>query len=452
MRAARRPREDEDLPHHQRWRGLTRIGRSARSHEQPPRRRTFRSLQIRAYRIYAAGALVSNIGTWAQRIAQDWMILVLTGSGTVLGISAGLQLLPALLLSPLAGALADRWPRRTILTCTQVAMALPSLTLGVLAVTGVAQTWHVLGLAFAFGVATAVDAPARQTFAAELVEPHDVGNAIALNSASMNTARLVGPAAAGAAIAALGGGVVATGWVVLANVLSYLAVLVALWRIRATELHSPPRPTVRPTILDGFAYVLGRPDLRFLLCCALVIGVAGQAFVTLSALMVVDVYGLGSREYGIAAAAGAVGSLVGALAVARSGGARLRWLAACGVGFGLLQLVASVAPGYWTWVALMPLVSMAALSMTTAANAAVQSTSAPGLRGRAVAAFLMVMMGGAPVGAPALGWLADATSPRVAVAAGGAFTLVVMVVATAALHRAQHRPRGTFVEPHVRPR
>ncbi|MET0821566.1 MAG: MFS transporter, partial [Aeromicrobium sp.] len=189
---------------------------------------TFSALAVRNYRIYILGAIVSNTGTWMQRIGQDWLVLQLTDSGTALGITTGLQLLPALLFSPIAGVVADRVPKRTVLRFTQVAMAVPALLLGVLAVTGVVQTWQVFVLAFVFGIGTAFDAPARQSFVVEIVGPKDLANAVGLNSASFNLARMIGPAVAGLLIAALGSGVRAAGWVILINAVSYLAVLTSL--------------------------------------------------------------------------------------------------------------------------------------------------------------------------------------------------------------------------------
>ena len=405
--------------------------------EGPLRTGTFHSLRTRNYRVYASGILVSNVGTWMQRVAQDWLVLLLTSSGAMLGLTAGLQLLPALLLSAWAGSLADRWPRRRILLCTQVAMAAPSVLLGLLVVTGRAETWHVLVLAFIFGTATAIDAPARQSFASELVEPAQIGNAVSLNTASMHVARLVGPAVAGVAIAALGGGAEATGWIILANSLSYVAALLALWRIRTSELHlTVHRVARRRAVRDGLAYVRSRPDLQFLLTCALVIGTAGQAFQTLVPLMVTDVFGRGAPEFGLAMAVAALGSLIGALTVARAGHPRLRIIAAAGFTFGLWQAVAALMPTYATFVATLPFIGLSSLALVTAANATLQTTTTPHMRGRVVATFLTVVIGGAPLGSPALGWLAEETDPRIAVLAGAALTFVVMTVACLRYSRA----------------
>src|SRR5215218_7886182 len=224
---------------------------------------TFRSLSIRNYRLYASGAVVSNVGTWMQRVAQDWLVLQLThNSGSALGITTGLQFLPILLLSPYAGLIADRFPKRRLLQVTQLMLAVPAFILGVLAVTGVAQSWHVYVLAFIFGIGSAFDAPARQSFVSEIVGPDDLTNAVGLNSASFNLARMVGPALAGVLIAALGTGVRATGTVILVNGISYLAVIGALQAMRPHELSPTARaPLGKGMIRDGVRYVRGRPDL-----------------------------------------------------------------------------------------------------------------------------------------------------------------------------------------------
>ena len=199
-------------------------------------RSTFAALRLRNYRLFATGSLVSNIGTWMQRIAQDWLVLTLTGSAGALGITTGLQFLPILLFSPFAGVLADRFPKRRILAVTQVAMGVTAGILGLLAITGWVAVWHVYVIAFLFGIGTAIDTPARQAFVHEMVRRDQLPNAVGLNSASFNLARVIGPAIAGGLIAALGSGVGATGWVIMLNAASYLAVIVSLARMRAEEL------------------------------------------------------------------------------------------------------------------------------------------------------------------------------------------------------------------------
>ncbi|HWV27706.1 MAG TPA: MFS transporter, partial [Aeromicrobium sp.] len=237
---------------------------------------TFAALSVRNYRVYATGSLLSNVGTWLQNTAQTWLILQLTGSGSAVGAAIAAQMLPSLMFSPVAGALADKFDKRTWMSWLQVGMAVPSAILGVLAVAGVAQDWHVYLLAFLFGVARAFEAPVRQSFVAEMVEPHLLSNAVALNSASFNAGRLVGPAVAGLMIAALGSGVDATGWVILGNAISYGFVLLSLRIIDPSELIIGERaPRGRGAIREGVRYVRGRPDLMLLLGVVFFLGAFG---------------------------------------------------------------------------------------------------------------------------------------------------------------------------------
>ena len=248
---------------------------------------TFRALHNPNYRRYALGSLVSNTGTWMQRVAQDWLVLRLTdGSGTALGITTGLQFLPVLLLSPYAGVIADRFPKRRLLQLTQLTMALASLVLGVLAVTGGAQVWQVYVIAFLFGIGSAFDAPARQSFVSEMVGPDDLTNAVGLNSATFNTARIIGPALAGLMIGALGGGARATGWVILINALSYGAVIWQLAHMDASLLHSP-KPVARTPglLLEGVRYVRSQPKMMMILVMVFFAGTFGMNFQITSALM-----------------------------------------------------------------------------------------------------------------------------------------------------------------------
>src|SRR5436190_7046089 len=247
---------------------------------------TFQALSVRNYRLYAAGGLVSNTGTWMQRVAQDWLVVLLaTNDATALGITTGLQFLPALLLSPYAGLVADRVPKLRLLQVTQTVMAATALLLGVLAITGVVEVWHVYVLAFVFGVGTAFDAPARQTFVSEMVGPEDLTNAVGLNSASFNAARLLGPAVAGLLIGIFGGGVAATGWVIVLNAFSYGAVLLALNAMDQSRLHPSDREARhKGQIRDALRYLRGRPDLLLVLAVVFFTGTFGLNFQMTSAL------------------------------------------------------------------------------------------------------------------------------------------------------------------------
>ncbi|MGZ5416124.1 MAG: MFS transporter [Nocardioides sp.] len=401
---------------------------------------TFQALSNRNYRLYAAGGVVSNTGTWMQRVAQDWLVLQLTGnSGTALGITTGLQFLPMLLLSPYAGLVADRFPKRRLLQVTQLMMAGPALILGVLAVTGVAQTWHVYVLAFVFGVGTAFDAPARQSFVSEMVEPEQLTNAVGLNSASFNAARIVGPALAGFLIAAGGSGVRATGWVILANALSYGAVIFVLQKMRIADLDSPELAARggKGMIREGMRYVRGRPDLMLILAIVFFAGTFGLNFQMTSALMATDVFGKGASEYGVLGTTMAIGSLSGALLAARRGRPRHRLVIGAAVAFGAVEMLAGVMPSYLTFALITPLLGFAALTMITAANATVQLSTAPMMRGRVMALYMMIFMGGTPVGAPIVGWIGEEFGARWTLIGGGAMTILGTLFAAAVFSRTQ---------------
>jgi MFS family permease len=400
---------------------------------------TFRALANRNYRLYAAGGVVSNVGTWMQRVAQDWLVLQLTAnSGTALGITTGLQFLPILLLSPYAGLIADRYPKRRLLQVTQLMMAVPALVLGVLAVTGTAQTWHVYLLAFVFGVGTAFDGPARQAFVSEMVHADDLTNAVGLNSASFNAARIVGPGLAGVLIAALGGGVAATGWVILANGLSYGAVVFVLERMRVADLDTPePAARGKGMIRDGMRYVRSRPDLMMMLAIVFSAGTFGLNFQMTSALMATEVYGKGASEYGILGTTMAVGSLSGALLAARRGRPRHRLVIGAAVAFGLAEVLAGLLPSYLTFMIWTPVLGFTALTMITAANATVQLSTSPAMRGRVMALYMMIFMGGTPLGAPIVGWVGETFGARWTLIGGGGLTVLGTLLAVAVFSRTQ---------------
>jgi MFS family permease len=400
---------------------------------------TFRSLSNRNYRLYASGAVVSNVGTWMQRVAQDWLVLQLThNSGTALGITTGLQFLPILLLSPYAGLVADRFPKRRLLQVTQLMLAVPALLLGLLAVTGVAQSWHVYVLAFVFGIGSAFDAPTRQSFVSEIVGPDDLTNAVGLNSASFNLARMVGPAVAGVLIAALGSGVPATGAVILVNAVSYGAVIFSLQRMRDSELNSTaPAERGKGMIRDGVRYVVRRPDLMLILTIIFFAGTFGLNFQLTSALMATEVFHKGAGEYGVLGTTLAVGSLSGALLAARRGRIRHRLVILAAVAFGATEIVAGMLPSYVTFAIWTPVIGLASLTMITAANASFQTSVDPVMRGRAMALYMMIFMGGTPIGAPIVGWVGEAFGARWTLIGGGVATILGTVLAVVVFSRAK---------------
>jgi len=386
---------------------------------------TFRALSNYNYRLYAAGGVVSNTGTWMQRVAQDWLVLQLSHSPMALGITTGLQFLPILLFSPYAGLVADRFPKRRLLQVTQAMMAVPALVLGILALTGAAQTWQVYVLAFVFGIGTAFDAPARQSFVSEMVGPDDLTNAVGLNSASFNAARIVGPAVAGGLIAAFGSGVAATGGVIVLNALSYGAVVFALQKMRSSDLDSPELAGhQKGMIRDGLSYVRRRPDIMLILAIVFFAGTFGLNFQMTSALMATGVFHKGAGEYGLLGTTMAIGSLSGALLAARRiGRPRQRLVVFAALAFGAAEMVAGVLPSYLAFALWTPVLGITALTMITAANTFVQLGTAPELRGRVMALYMMIFMGGTPIGAPIVGWVGDAFGARWTLLGGGAITI-----------------------------
>ena len=392
----------------------------------------FRSLGVRNYRIYALGQLVSNPGTWMQRIAQDWLVLQLSGgSGIALGMTTALQFLPMLFFGLWGGAMVDRFDKRRLLVLTQAAMGVLAVALGVLATLGAAEVWHVYLFAFGLGMITVLDNPGRQAFVPEMVDRDLLPNAIALNSASFQLGRVTGPAIAGLLI-----GLIGSGPVFMINGASFGFTIVALLMIRAGELNSTDRvPRGKGQIREGLRYIGGRRDLVVLLALAASVQFFGANSQNQIALMVNNVFESGAEAFGVAAAALAVGALAGALLAARREHPRLRLVLIGSMGFGVTQLIAGFMPGYVAFVVV--LVPMGVLFMTyvTTLNATFQLSVDPRMRGRAMSMFLLVFMGVAPIGAPVVGMLADAFGPRVSLIVGGAVTMVVVAVLSAMLLR-----------------
>ena len=379
---------------------------------------TFKSLHILNYRIWFVGALISNIGTWMQRTAQDWLVfahLTAQDAGAV-GITMALQLGPQLFLAPVAGLVADRFSRKRLLVLTQSAMALLSAALGILVMLGVAQLWQVYAFALMLGVVSALDAPVRQTFVSELVQDDYLPNAVALNSASFNVARMIGPAVAGVLTAVVG-----PGWVFLINTLTFVALLLSLAKIPAASLRRLPKaPAGKGRIREGLHYVRFRPDLIVVLVAVFIVGTLGLNFALFIAAMVGTEFGLDAGAFGLMNSIMAIGSVAGALMSAGRGKPRLRVIFAAAGAFGVTSGIAALAPSYfWYGVALVP-VGLFAITMMTSANGYVQTTTDPVMRGRVMALYMAIFMGGTPIGAPFVGWVANTAGPRwsMGVAAG----------------------------------
>ncbi len=401
----------------------------------------FRSLRVRNYRLFAGGQVVSNTGNWMQRVAQDWLVLNLShNSGTALGIVTALQFVPTLLFGLWGGVIADRYDKRRLLLATQTFMALIAGALGTLELAGLARVWQVDVLALLLGLATVVDNPTRQSFVIEMVGPEDVANAISLNSATFNSARIIGPAVAGVLISIVG-----TGFVFLINAGSYLAPIGCLLMMRVAELHrAKPLQRAKGQVIEGLRYVRARADLMLPMLLVFVVATLGLNFQVTIALMAKGVFHTGAESYGLLSTMIAIGSLAGALvSTRRVGRPRLRLLLGSAFAFGACELTASLMPTYAAFAVLLVPTGLAALTFTTAANASIQMGTSSSMRGRVMAVYLLVFMGGAPFGSLFIGWIAQVLSPRVSIGMGG----IASVAAAVVLGLTLARRIGVRVEP-----
>ncbi|GHC15594.1 MFS transporter [Kushneria pakistanensis] len=408
-------------------------------------RRLFRSLSVYNYRLWFGGALVSNIGTWMQRIAQDWLVLtVLTAhDASAMGITMALQFGPQLLLLPLSGFAVDYFDRRRLIMLSQALQGLLALGLGILTLTDTVTLWQVYLFALALGCVTAFDAPARQVFVNDLVGEKLLSNAVALNSTSFNAARMVGPAIAGLLIAATG-----TGWLFIINAVSFAGVLGALCLLRVNDLHVGERATRGPGgLTEGFRYVKGRPDLSALMFMLFLIGTFGFNFPVFISTMSVGVFQGDSNQYGLLTTCLAVGSVTGSLLAARREQPRMGLLLVSSLSFGVFCALAALAPSVWLFAIALMLTGLSALTFMTASNATMQLTTTPAMRGRVMALRIAVTMGGTPIGAPIVGVIADHAGPRWAMMVAAAAGLGAAIVALRA--RSAERRRAALA-PHER--
>ncbi|MDH7795111.1 MULTISPECIES: MFS transporter [unclassified Beijerinckia] len=393
----------------------------------------FRSLRSYNYRIWVGGAFVSNVGTWVQRTAQDWLVLTqLTHhNASAVGIVMALQFAPQFLFLPWTGFVADHFNQRKLLLATQALMGALALTLGILTISGFVQLWHVYVFAFLFGTVAAFDAPVRQTFVAELVGEKDLSNAIALNSTSFNSGRMIGPAVAGIVIATIG-----TGWAFLINGLSFIAVLISLSLLRTSELHPNPRAQrTRGSFVEGFRYVWARPDLKAILIMLFLIGTFGLNFPIFISTMAVRVFDADARGYGLLSSIMAIGTVAGALLAAGRDRPRFETLMVGAAIFGIGCTLAAVAPSYWAFAAALVVIGVSALTFSNTTNSLMQLSTDPAMRGRVMALRVSVALGGTPIGAPIVGWVADNLGPRWALGIGAASGFAAAIVAVYAMTR-----------------
>jgi MFS family permease len=396
----------------------------------------FRALEARNYRLYFGGQILSNAGTWMQRVAQDWLVLDLSGGSAVaLGVTTALQFLPFLLFSLWGGTLADRVSRRKLLVITQATMGLLALALGGLALAGLATVSIVYVLAFALGVAAAFDNPARQAFVNELVGRDDLSNAIALNSASFNLARLVGPAIAGVLVAVIG-----SGWVFVLNAATFVVTIWALLAMRTEDLRPVRRQEGTVRLAQGMRYVRRHADLVLALTLAFVVATFGLNYQMTMALMARMEYGVGAEAFGLMSSALAVGALGGSLLAARRVHVPMRLVVVSALAFGLIEIVVGMAPTYTSILLVLPFAGAAAMTFTTAVQTYLQSRSESWVRGRVLGLYTLMFFGGTPIGAPIIGWASEQWGPRVGLVGGGALTFVISGIAVLVYVRHRRRP------------
>ena len=386
---------------------------------------TFASLRYINYRLWFAGAIVANIGTWMQRVAQDWLVLtVLTDdSGVAVGITTALQFGPVLFLSAWAGLLADRIDRRKLLMATQVAQAVLAAGLGILVLSGNAELWHVYVFAGLLGCVSAIDAPARQTFVADLVPAERLPNAVGLNSASFNAARMIGPGLSGLLIAWVG-----IGWVFPINALTFASTIFALTRMRTSELRAVPRTSRgKGQIREGIAYVRGRSDILVVMAVVSVVSTFGLNFQLTSAMMARTEFDKGPQEYGILGSILAIGSLTGALLAARRERPRVRLVIGSAMAFGISSGVMALMPTYELYALACIPVGLASLTMLTAANSTIQVSTDPAMRGRVMSLYMVVFLGATPIGSPVVGWIAETFGARWSIGVGSIAAVLVAI-------------------------
>jgi len=384
----------------------------------------WRSFRHRNYRILFPANAVSNIGSWAQRIAQDWLVLELTNSGTYLGIVTALQFAPVLFFSLHSGALADRYNKRKVLIATNILGGLTSLGLGTLVITGQIKLWYVFVFATVLGISTAIDAPVRTSFTTEVVGQSDVPNAVSLNSANFNAGRLIGPALSGLLIAAFG-----TGPSFIFNGLTYVFVIIALIKLDERAFFHIDRPSTMGSVREGLRYVKARPDIYVVMLMIFFIATFGLNLQIFNALMTTKEFNKGPASFGLLGTFVAIGSFSGAIFSARLEHFRKTRFVIIGGGvFSLTVIILSIMPNYRSYALWLPICGVTALTTLITASSIVQVNSDPKIRGRVMGIYLLIFMGGTPFGAPLIGVLSEVIGIRETIVACGAISLLTALI------------------------
>ncbi|MGW8956035.1 MFS transporter, partial [Streptomyces sp. NPDC055709] len=398
----------------------------------------FASFRVRNFRLYATGLGISQTGTWVQRLSQSWLVHTMTGSASAVGVTVALQFLPTLLLGPYGGVLADRLPKRRLMLITQSVMGLTCTVLALLTISGQVQVWNVWATALVLGLVSVVDAPSTQSFIGEIVGPDRLANAVGLNSATRQCTRLLGPAVAGVLLTTVG-----TGYAFLINGISYTALIGALLLIRDSQLYLPERPPQgKGQLREGLRYVASRPELIRSIALVGFLGTFGFNLPVWLPEFAGNVFHRNGESYNLLYCLLAAGGVVSAVLALRWREAGRKLIFGTAVLFGVLLALASYAPEFWLFAALMvPIGGMAALFTTTACTS-VQLATDTEMRGRVMALFMMVLTGGTPIGAPLVGWVTDSYGPRFGMFTGGALSVLAAATVWWALSPAGRRQLG----------
>jgi MFS family permease len=401
-------------------------------------RRTFSSLRVRNYRLYAAGQLVSMSGTWMQTVAQAWLVLKITGSGTALGLVTALQFLPMLFFGSMGGVVADRVDKRRLLYLTNIAAGLLALTLGLLVVYDAVRLWMIYSIATGLGFVNALDNPTRQTFVLEMVGPARLTNAVSLNSVLMNLARVLGPAGAGVLIATVG-----LGLCFLLNAGSYLAVIAALMLMRKGELQPGPiQPRRKGQLREGFRYVRSTPALLVPLLMMAVVGTLAYEFQVSLPLVAKFAFNGDAGTYAVMTAVMGGGAVAGGLLTASVRGRKATTLARVAIAFGLAQIAAALAPSFWIELVALVLLGATSIGFLALGNTTLQLNASPVMRGRVMGLWAVAFLGSTPVGGPIVGYVGEHIGSRYGLGLGGVASLAAGLVAYRILARIAQPPSG----------
>lgn len=400
--------------------------------------KTFRSLSNPQYRLWAMGAFVSNIGTWLQRTAQDWIVIaeLSNGNATAVGIVVALQFAPQFIFLPIIGWAADYFDRRKLLIVTQSLRGLLALVQAIMILNGHLELWHMYIFAFLLGCFTAFDTPARHAFVADLVTDKDLANAVSLNSISFNSARMIGPAIAGFLILLIG-----AGWVFALNALSFIPIIAITYMIKAKPVNSLPSiesdssKSSKATLFDGFHYIRQRPDMIIAITMFFFFAMFGLNFTVYLTSMTVHVFTGNSQQFGILMSIMAVGSIIGAMITANRESPNIRFISFSAIGFGVIALIASVIPNFWLFAASLCLIGMTTQLFTTSVHSLIQLCAQKYIRGRVIAILLATSVGGSAIGGPLVGWTADLLGARWAIACGGIIALLTAALGLRYLHQ-----------------